>query len=60
MLVGALPPTRITWRDSSTRSSFICTFGGTSSMSSRKSVPVCAMSKSPRLSVTALVNAPRS
>jgi hypothetical protein len=56
----AVPPTLITWRDSSTRSSFACTVGGTSSMSSRNSVPVCASSKRPRFSAWALVNAPRS
>ena len=55
-----VPPTRSTVRFCSARSSFTCIDSGTSSMSSRNSVPPCASSKRPGLSLIAPVNAPRS
>ena len=55
-----MPPTRSTVRFWSARSSFTCIDSGTSSMSSRKSVPPCAISKRPGLSLIAPVKAPRS
>ena len=54
------PPTRITFRSSSTRSSLACAGSGSSPTSSRNSVPPPAFSNAPRRSRSAPVNAPRS
>ncbi len=54
------PPTRVSFRSSSTRSSLACAGSGSSPISSRNSVPPPAFSKAPRRSRSAPVNAPRS
>ncbi len=54
------PPTRVTFRSSSTRSSLACAGSGSSPTSSRNSVPPAAFSNAPRRSRSAPVNAPRS
>src|SRR6185503_7144815 len=55
-----VPPRRSMVRFCSTRSSFTCIDNGTSSMSSRNSVPPSASSKRPGRSLIAPVKAPRS
>ena len=56
--MSRVSPTRRTFSSCSTRSSFTCTALLVSPISSRKSVPPSAASKSPFLSLTAPVNEP--
>ena len=57
---GTVPPMRTMGSPSSTWSNLTCTWGAVSQISSRKSVPSCAISKRPGLEVSAPVKAPRS
>ncbi|GBE36053.1 hypothetical protein BMS3Bbin07_00192 [bacterium BMS3Bbin07] len=59
-LIGLVPPTLKNSMSSMTFRSFACKDDVISAISSRKSVPVSAISKSPFFVVTAPVNAPRS
>ena len=58
--IGRVPPTRKNSPSSITLSSLAWSSGGISAISSRKSVPVSATSRSPRLAATAPVKAPFS
>ncbi len=59
-VTGALPPRRVTSFSSSTRSSSTWTFGLTSPISSRKTVPPSAASNFPLCRARAPVKAPAS
>jgi len=58
--IACVPPTRVSSRSSSTRSSFTCVLGGISPISSRNSVPPSASSKRPSRRSAAPVKAPFS
>ena len=58
--IGAVPPRRVTFFSSSTRSSSTCTLGVTSPISSRKTVPPSADSNLPLWRARAPVKAPAS
>ena len=59
-LIASLPPTRLTTRSSSARSSLGCMSSGSSPSSSRNTVPPRAASNPPTRAAVAPVNAPRS
>ena len=58
--IGTVPPTRRNVRSSTARRNFACAAGGSSPISSRKSVPPSASSKRPARRSLAPVYAPRS